>query len=95
MLTETIATALRNDLLTATAAITSELLSCPVEQISTIAAIVPMLGSDSLLVLDVAMADATETVGNAACGCMTGSRRRLRHLARFEALCAAHDGVRS
>ena len=93
MLTETIATALRSDLLVATATIASALRSCPVSELATVANIVDMLGSDSLLVLDVAMADVTQRVGELAVVLPLSSRRRREHMARFEALCTVHDLV--
>lgn len=93
VLTETIAAALRSDLLTATATIATALRSCPVRELATVANIVDLLGADSLLVLDVAMADATQRVGELAVVLPLSSRRRREHMTRFEALCNAHDLV--
>lgn len=55
--------------------------------------VVDLLGVDAILALDVALTDATVAALRDAGRCITGSRARKAHLARFEALCEAHDLV--
>ena len=50
-----------------------------------------ILGSDSRLVLELAIIEATETAGLRASRCKAGSRAAKAHLAVFDGLCAAHD----
>lgn len=49
------------------------------------------LGTDSRMILDVALASATETAGTRASRCKVGTRTKRAHLAIFGALCEVHD----
>lgn len=69
----------------------SKLRGATPEFIAAVGDLAETLGADSHLVVTVAFAEATAAVGEAAGRCQVGSRRRRAHLARFEALCAAHD----
>ena len=80
-----------NDLNSAATAIVAMLKSATPAFIAEVGELAPLLGYDSSLVLDVALVEATVAAGEGAGRCSVGSRRRLAHLARFEALCAAHD----
>ena len=80
-----------HDLNSAATALGTILKSASVAFIAEVAELAGMLGCDSSLVLDVALTDATVAAGEGASRCKVGSRRRLAHLARFDALCAAHD----
>lgn len=88
----TIARTIRDLALDAAATEIASLLgSASREWIAEVGQLVPMLGSDSLLVLDVAFADATQRAGERSCACKVGSRARRAHFTRFIALCEAHD----